>query len=139
MAKGGKKGGSGAAKSASAAAAKVQEDVWAQCDNPNCQKWRRLPPATIIDENTPWSALLFRMHCHFMSRDCTLARLLTRLLLFRYCYMNPDEEKAACEAPEEVGSIRKPCCRTLAWSNLVHSTVCGRIAGCSTSQATHGI
>lgn len=72
MAKGGKKAGSGASKSASAAAVKVQEDVWAQCDNPNCQKWRRLPPGTVIDENTPW-----------------------------YCYMNPDEENAACEAPEE--------------------------------------
>lgn len=72
MAKGGKKSGSGAAKSASAATAKAQEDVWAQCDNPNCQKWRRLPPGTVIDEDTPW-----------------------------YCYMNPDEEKAACEAPEE--------------------------------------
>lgn len=55
MAKGGKKAGSGASKSASAAAVKVQEDVWAQCDNPNCQKWRRLPPGTVIDENTPWS------------------------------------------------------------------------------------
>ncbi|KAL0019513.1 hypothetical protein WJX77_000684 [Trebouxia sp. C0004] len=72
MAKGGKKAGSGASKSVSAAAVKVQEDVWAQCDNPNCQKWRRLPPGTVIDENTPW-----------------------------YCYMNPDEENAACEAPEE--------------------------------------
>ena len=55
MAKGGRKAGASAAKNASAAAAKLQEDVWAQCDNPNCQKWRRLPPGTVIDENTPWS------------------------------------------------------------------------------------
>ncbi|KAL0028695.1 hypothetical protein WJX79_000395 [Trebouxia sp. C0005] len=75
MAKGGKKAGSGASKSVSAAAVKVQEDVWAQCDNPNCQKWRRLPPGTVIDENTPW-----------------------------YCYMNPDEENAACEAPRRTHS-----------------------------------
>ena len=61
MAKGGKKAGSGASKSVSAAAVKFQEDVWAQCDNPNCQKWRRLPPGTVIDENTPWSGLFSRI------------------------------------------------------------------------------
>ncbi|KAL0028795.1 hypothetical protein WJX79_008323 [Trebouxia sp. C0005] len=79
MAKGGKKAGSGASKSVSAAAVKVQEDVWAQCDNPNCQKWRRLPPGTVIDENTPW-----------------------------YCYMNPDEENAACEAPRRLDVELEP-------------------------------
>ena len=61
MAKGGKKAGSGASKLVTAAAVKVQEDVWAQCDNPNCQKWRRLPPGTVIDENTPWSGRFLRI------------------------------------------------------------------------------
>ena len=28
--------------------------VWAQCDNAGCQKWRKLPPGTKIDENNPW-------------------------------------------------------------------------------------
>jgi len=36
---------------------------------------------------------------------CTLLGLPTPFLLFRYCYMNPDEENAACEAPEEVNRI----------------------------------
>ena len=102
MAKGGRKGSSGAAKNASAPAAKLQEDVWAQCDNPNCQKWRRLPPRTIIDENTPWSVtvmLTSSTPCPFHGEA---PGLLTSYLLARYCYMNPDEEKAACEAPEEV-------------------------------------
>jgi len=36
---------------------------------------------------------------------CTLLDLPTPFLLFRYCYMNPDEENAACEAPEEVNRI----------------------------------
>ena len=54
MAKGGKRKGSSGSKSSAGAAAKLQEDAWAQCDNPNCQKWRRLPPGTLIDEDTPW-------------------------------------------------------------------------------------
>ena len=102
MAKGGRKGGSGPAKNASAPAAKLQEDVWAQCDNPNCQKWRRLPPRTIIDENTPWSVVEMLA---FSPPRPTCGRppgLLTAILRARYCYMNPDEAKAACEAPEEV-------------------------------------
>ena len=28
--------------------------VWAQCDNAGCQKWRKLPPGTKIDEHNPW-------------------------------------------------------------------------------------
>lgn len=28
--------------------------AWAQCDNPNCQKWRKLPPGTSVDENSEW-------------------------------------------------------------------------------------
>jgi hypothetical protein len=30
----------------------LREDVWAQCDS--CQKWRRLPPGTVLDESQPW-------------------------------------------------------------------------------------
>ena len=28
--------------------------VWAQCDNAGCQKWRKLPPGTVINDNEPW-------------------------------------------------------------------------------------
>ena len=28
--------------------------VWAQCDNQGCQKWRRLPPGTVVDDTVPW-------------------------------------------------------------------------------------
>ena len=102
MAKGGRKGSSGAAKNASTAAAKLQEDVWAQCDNPNCQKWRRLPPRTIIDENTPWSVAVMLTSSPLRPTYGRPPGLLTSNLRSRYCYMNPDEEKAACGAPEEV-------------------------------------
>ena len=120
MAKGGKRGGSGASKSASAATVKVQEDVWAQCDNPNCQKWRRLPPGTIIDENTPWSGLRARVQSGISNSSCSLSCLPTPTLRFRYCYMNPDEENAACEAPEEVRCMSLLLCRKLFRSNLSH-------------------
>lgn len=58
--------------SAQSAPAAVQ---WAQCENVNCQKWRRLPPGTVVDENAAW-----------------------------YCYMNPDPERNTCSADEAVGS-----------------------------------
>lgn len=32
--------------------------VWAQCDNQNCQKWRRLPPGSVVDDSIPWYALI---------------------------------------------------------------------------------
>eukprot|EP00198_Chlamydomonas_reinhardtii_P003176 XP_001692512.1 predicted protein [Chlamydomonas reinhardtii] len=48
----------------------LQEDVWAQCDG--CQKWRRLPPGTVLDESQPW-----------------------------YCKQNADPRYNSCEAPEE--------------------------------------
>lgn len=58
---------------AGAAAVAVQ---WAQCDNPNCQKWRRLPPgAGAPDEDAPW-----------------------------YCFMNPDPDYNTCSADEAVGT-----------------------------------
>ncbi|KAK9815889.1 hypothetical protein WJX72_011499 [[Myrmecia] bisecta] len=44
--------------------------VWCQCDQ--CEKWRKLPPATTVDENAPW-----------------------------YCYMNPDERRNECSDSEE--------------------------------------
>ena len=31
-----------------------QLSVWAQCDNQNCQKWRRLPPGSVVDDSVPW-------------------------------------------------------------------------------------
>jgi hypothetical protein len=30
----------------------VPEDVWVQCDA--CQKWRRLPPGTVVDDEAAW-------------------------------------------------------------------------------------
>lgn len=51
----------------------IQKEVWAQCENPNCQKWRKLPPSTIVNEDEPW-----------------------------YCYMNPDHDRNTCSASEVV-------------------------------------
>lgn len=50
----------------------VQEN-WAQCENPNCNKWRRLPPGHQVKEDEPW-----------------------------YCYLNPDAARATCSASEDV-------------------------------------
>jgi len=46
---------------------------WVQCENPNCNKWRLLPPGTEVNENEAW-----------------------------YCYMNPDPDKNTCSASEAV-------------------------------------
>ena len=54
----------------------VQEN-WAQCENPNCNKWRKLPAGHKINEDEPW-----------------------------YCYLNPDDRKGTCSASEEVGGRR---------------------------------
>ena len=35
-----------------------QLSVWAQCDNQNCQKWRRLPPGSVVDDSVPWFVLI---------------------------------------------------------------------------------
>jgi CW-type Zinc Finger len=52
----------------------IQKEAWAQCENPNCQKWRRLPPgAPEINEDEPW-----------------------------YCYLNPDATRNTCSASEVV-------------------------------------
>ena len=51
----------------------ITKEQWVQCENPNCGKWRRIPPGSVIDENAPW-----------------------------YCYMNPDAERNTCSAAEEV-------------------------------------
>lgn len=51
----------------------ITPEQWAQCENPSCEKWRLLPPGTVLNENEPW-----------------------------YCYMNPDPEKNTCDAPETV-------------------------------------
>lgn len=53
----------------------VQEN-WAQCENPNCNKWRKLPPGYQVKEDEPW-----------------------------YCYLNPDERKATCSASEDVSTV----------------------------------
>lgn len=50
----------------------VQEN-WVQCENPNCNKWRKVPPNYEPKEDEPW-----------------------------YCYLNPDDRKGTCSASEEV-------------------------------------
>lgn len=49
----------------------VSAEVWAQCENPACNKWRRLPPHTVLNENEPW-----------------------------YCRMNADPNFNSCDIPE---------------------------------------
>lgn len=71
------RGGSGkrrheTARSASSDLDESNEDVWVQCDNPDCRKWRRLAPGTELDEENPW-----------------------------YCKYNPDGKRNTCQAPEE--------------------------------------
>lgn len=51
----------------------ITAEQWAQCEIPSCQKWRLLPPGTVLNENEPW-----------------------------YCHMNPDPQKNSCDAPEVV-------------------------------------
>jgi hypothetical protein len=46
-------------------------EIWAQCENPSCNKWRLLPPNTVLNESEPW-----------------------------YCHMNPDTKHNACDIPE---------------------------------------
>lgn len=55
--------------------AKVEfvEDLWVQCDEPSCSKWRRLPPGTVVNNQTRW-----------------------------YCYMNPDTRYNSCDLEEEL-------------------------------------
>lgn len=55
----------------------IQKEEWAQCENPNCQKWRKLPRGVTINENESW-----------------------------YCYMNPDNDRNTCSASEVVSSAR---------------------------------
>jgi hypothetical protein len=53
----------------------IQAEQWAQCDNPNCQKWRKLPASTTLNDDEPW-----------------------------YCYLNPDHNKNTCSASEVVST-----------------------------------
>ena len=52
-------------------AIQVSAEVWAQCENPDCNKWRRLPPHTVLNENEAW-----------------------------YCRMNADPYFNSCDIPE---------------------------------------
>lgn len=50
----------------------IQKEQWVQCENPNCEKWRRLPPgAPAVPEHAPW-----------------------------YCYLNSDIDRNTCSADE---------------------------------------
>ncbi|WAQ95083.1 ZCPW2-like protein, partial [Mya arenaria] len=51
----------------------LTENIWVQCDNPDCQKWRRIPArfADSLDDQS-W-----------------------------YCHMNPDRNMNTCSATEE--------------------------------------
>lgn len=64
----------------------IQKAVWAQCENPNCGKWRKLPPGATIEENEPW-----------------------------YCFMNPDHERNTCSASEMVSPSAVLRRRLLGW------------------------
>ena len=35
-------------------AAALVEEFWAQCEHPHCEKWRKLPPGSFVDESKPW-------------------------------------------------------------------------------------
>lgn len=48
-------------------------EQWAQCENQACQKWRKLAPGTVVNEDAPW-----------------------------YCYLNPDDRRNTCSASEVV-------------------------------------
>lgn len=41
--------------------------VWAQCDNAGCQKWRKLPPGTVLNDDEPWWAQAIAIT---VFRDC---------------------------------------------------------------------
>jgi hypothetical protein len=99
-----------------------QLSQWAQCDNQGCAKWRRLPPGTVVDDTVPWYAVSFNPHravapassgvavpgphpsmphdgsCSLEWWDGSLSQPIAR----RFCFMNPDELRNSCEAPEEV-------------------------------------
>lgn len=55
----GKQKGKGKASESKQAVASAPASVfvWAQCDNAGCQKWRKLPPNTVVEEDVPWCAL----------------------------------------------------------------------------------
>lgn len=55
--------------------AKVEfvEELWVQCDEASCRKWRRLPVGTLVDGQQRW-----------------------------YCYLNPDTRYNSCDIDEEL-------------------------------------
>jgi hypothetical protein len=80
----------------------IVQESWAQCENPNCNKWRKLPPGYEVKEDEPW-----------------------------YCYQNPDDRKAACSASEEVNqaSLLERSCLCL-HADHAHCLVQSLAAGC---------
>jgi hypothetical protein len=50
-------------RGAAAGRKKGAEDVWAQCDNAACKKWRRLLPGTKVDETRSWWVLQPGFNC----------------------------------------------------------------------------
>jgi hypothetical protein len=80
----------------------VQEN-WAQCENPNCNKWRKLPPGHEVKEDEPW-----------------------------YCYLNPDDSRAACSASEDVSDAECACphCPAADFSKLL-SPSSGQLHSCT--------
>ena len=100
-----------------------------QCDNAGCQKWRKLPPGTKIDENNPWCAA--RRFCCRPSGPSTCARVsaggcpdrrvrsaASPPARRRFCYMNPEEDWARCDKSEEVRA------RPLRGSGLLAGRTC---------------
>ena len=40
----------------------ITAEQWAQCENPSCEKWRLLPPGTVLNENEPWYCYMILIH-----------------------------------------------------------------------------
>ena len=64
-----------------------QLSVWAQCDNQNCQKWRRLPPGSVVDDTVPWFVHI------------TKASIVRRLTTSMVIAPRPARSSAACWDP----------------------------------------
>ena len=112
------------------APAQLVEDVWACCDT--CDKWRRLPPGTILDEKEKWCGIASLLHCKLMAfcvapwMACAHGALyigrereralrsdkrraakrqqqpIYNVVWHRYCRLSPDPLRNTCDAPEEV-------------------------------------
>lgn len=84
-------------------AAAVVEDVWVQCDDPKCKKWRKLPSGSQAPpDDVKWCALhLLCSSANAYKADNDMCNLPTSSPC-RYCRMNPDPLRNSCAIEEEV-------------------------------------